>query len=292
MTPSFYITAVYCLTALNLQCIWALPVYQQPNTVTGVMGSELQLPGFLINADTIEKNGVQIDATEDIYELRHTTRGIRVIIKMLTCTDEGTYAIGGVNFHLKVIPGQCNVFYFTAKATKRDAALISPLSQVSRISKFYVSSKKDSWTLLEIWNDTMSTRISPGYCCFMVNNGTTFGGYIDDHYRYYVYEIQGGANDNCSAVQKTERREVSCSKQELDLHILESIKTDGELENISDGRVISVVFFFFYCKYKTHQYYRFILFFFPQTQQRSRNYWMTLRRPGLPEGAVHQRQLT
>lgn len=239
MNRFFYITAV-CFTALNLQCIQALPVYQQHLVVTGVMGSRLQLPGHL-TADTIVKNGVQVNAgTEDVYELRHTAHRTHVIIRMLTCTDEGAYIIGNQTFRLAVIPRHCNVFYFTAKATERDAALISPLSQVSRIFKFYVSLKKDTWNLLEVWNKTMSTRISPDYCCFMVNNGTTFGGNADDHYNYYVYEIQGCESDTCSTV-KNNRKQVPHSNRDLDLVNLETVETVVNLNNISDGMIRSVL---------------------------------------------------
>lgn len=242
MNLSFYITAV-CFTALTLQCIHASPMYLQLHMVTGVMGSKLQLPGHLIVSNGIMKNGIRVNVTDDIYELRHTAHGTHVIIRMLTCTDEGTYIIGDNTFRLTVIPGRCNVFYFTAKATRRDAALIGPLSQVSRISKLQVGSPADRWSMVEVWNDTMSTRKSPGFCCFMVNNGTTFGGYAESQHTYYVYEIHGSASDSCSTVKKTiSNNDVSCSDHDLELFNLGTIKTVVNLEDISDGTLCHSAF--------------------------------------------------
>lgn len=104
-------------------------------------------------------------ASEYIYELTMTPVGYQVSIRFFTCTDEGTYRIRSETFNLSAKADKCGMFYYTAKVDKvKKAAFVSLLDGVIRISMLYIQPENSQmWSLIAVWNDTMSRTLSPAH---------------------------------------------------------------------------------------------------------------------------------
>lgn len=111
--------------------------------------------------------------------------------------------VGRETFNLTVKAAPCGMFYHTAKVDKiKKAMFINPLDGVIRISMLYIQQEnRQMWSLVEVWNNTMSRLLSPAHCCFMIHSGNTFGGYGDKQYQYYMYQKHGQADKSCSDIQ-------------------------------------------------------------------------------------------
>ncbi|XP_042168109.1 uncharacterized protein LOC121842032 [Oncorhynchus tshawytscha] len=217
----------------------------EPFSIVATMGNTVKLPGYLANStEPFYKDNNVVYATEHIYDLMLTPVGSQVSIRFLTCTDEGTYRIGSVTFNLSAKADTCAMFYYTAKVDKvKKAALVKPLNGVIRISMLYIEPENSQlWSLIEVWNDTMTRMISPDHCCFMIDAGTTFGGYGDKQYHYFMYQRQGQAASSCSNVHLAASAGASVTTTRInpmltmtDLKELEDVKTQVKLFNVSDG---------------------------------------------------------
>lgn len=225
----------------------------EPITILATMGNTVKLPGYFESpTEPFYKDNNVVYAREHIYEVTQTPVGSQVIIRFLTCTDEGTYRIGNETFTLSVKADTCAMFYYTAKVDSVNrAAFVKPLNGVITISMFYIEpGNRNMWSLIEVWNDTMSRMLSSHQCCFIINEGTTFGGYGDKQYHYFMYQRHGQADMSCSNVQlaalasatttTTTRRNPMLTMP--DLKELEDVRRPVKLLNISDS-VLNVVSF-------------------------------------------------
>lgn len=149
-----------------------------------------------------------------------------------------------MSFNLSAKAGTCGTLYYTAKVDKvTKAAFVSPLEGVIRISMLYIQPKNSTmWSLIEVWNNTMSRRVSPHHCCFIIHDGNTFGGYGDLFYQYFIYERHGQASASCSNPQliASERPNTTTGKPSRgmvipDIKELEDVITPVKLLNISEG---------------------------------------------------------
>ncbi|XP_062847862.1 uncharacterized protein LOC134310243 [Trichomycterus rosablanca] len=202
-----------------------------PVTIIGTMGSTVRLLGYLNSPDQhFYKDDKIVYATEHIYELSGTPMEYQVYIRFLTCNDEGLYRVGRETFRVLAKAEPCGMFYFTAKVDSvTKAAFVNPLDGVIRISMLYIHPENHNiWSVVEVWNDTMSRTRSPARCCVMTHDGNTFWGYGDREYQYFMYQRQGRAEDTCSDVN------LAAKKTKLVLPELGNINTSVELLDISD----------------------------------------------------------
>lgn len=245
-----YIPIFMCMTALAVECC-ALKRAKgltdgilEPVTIIGTMGKSVRLPGYLESTtQPFYKDNQVLHAIEHIYELTKTPSGYQVNIRFLTCTDEGTYRVGRDTFDLRAKADSCGMFYYTAKVDRiKKAAFISPLDGVITIAMLYIQPENSQmWSLIEVWNDTMSRTISPAHCCFMIHNGTTFGGYGDKQYKYFMYERRGQAHTTCEHVKLTVATTATTTGKPMmympDLKELEDVKTPLKLLNVSKSEL-------------------------------------------------------
>ncbi|KAI4797386.1 hypothetical protein KUCAC02_025115 [Chaenocephalus aceratus] len=211
-------------------------------SVVGTMGSTLELPGRLGGpAEPFRKDNRSVFATEHIYELTRNEAGHRVSVRFLTCTDEGSYAIGNETFDLTVNAEACGVFYYTARIDKlTKVAVVKPLYGVVGISALNTEPGGGrSWRLDRVWNETASRTSSPAKCCFMIEEGNAFGGFGDRYRHYFVYQRSGRFGTSCTQVQLAAERGAGTTSPKLiampDLAVLEDVKTHVQLLNVSEG---------------------------------------------------------
>lgn len=224
----------------------------EPVTIVGIMGNTIRLLGYLETpTQPFYKDHQLMNAGEHIYELTIASAGYQVNIRFLTCTDEGFYRIGKETFYLSTKANTCGMFYYTAKVDKvKKAAFVSPLDGVIRISMLYIHPENDQmWSVIEVWNDTMSRRLSPEHCCFMIHNGNTFGGYGDKQYHYFMYQRHGQVDNSCTNVQHAayaRATTVTTTKQPMvvipDLKELENVETSVTQIDMSDSALYFIRF--------------------------------------------------
>lgn len=182
------------------------------STLVASVGSTFKLPGY-INTSTFSKDGKVVYISDSSYLVTATPFGYQVSIRFVTCTDQGSYTVGHESFTLRVTPGDLGALYYTARVFN-NAAVIGPLSDILKISSFYVHSDRVTWGVVDLWNSTtiesrdVSRRGSGeperlGRCCTVTRDGTTFVGYEDTHHKHFMYQRkENGLCSNLDAIHE------------------------------------------------------------------------------------------
>lgn len=242
---AFSTLSIWLTIVLNVYNCCPLSKDMTPTPViVGTMGGVLRLPGQLQRGAYFYKDGLRVYPHEHIYQLTNGSSGMsRVLIRFLTCTDEGMYTIGEETFMLRVKSDTCGMFYYSVRAymPMQQAALIGPLAGVCRIYMLNVDPTGEIWSLTEVWNNTMGKITNQ--CCFTYDNGERFVGYGGTYNHYYIYHRHGQPDMLCSSVTEpsaiqTPRPSVNVSPpgpELTDLTDLEDVNTSVHMSDVSGG---------------------------------------------------------
>lgn len=153
--------------------------------VVGSMGACFTLPGFLSSREeAFVHNGKSVSPDARLHLIKMTSDGYQITVKYLTCTDEGTYTLGGTTFSVAVKPGQGGLLSFLLRVPKTYEIPIKPLSNDVRI--FSVNASGATWTLNQVWNNTMNKNEILGVL-----------GYGNEQRSFFVYQRRGRLEQAC-----------------------------------------------------------------------------------------------
>lgn len=208
-----YNTAAALALALCFLCRYSLQSAIRPRStadkaVIGDMGRAITLPGILDSpASVFYKDGLRVSPNSSLYSVTPVAAGYKVVIRFLSCSDEGRYVLGGERFVViarPLIPNPDNrVVYrrYTAKTS----------GNVDKIYALPVD-RKNPYVWNVVWNSTMSQSDRPTDCCpasQLTEASAAAAG--ADICRMCIYEYVGPANETCLQTAGGEISDTECT---------------------------------------------------------------------------------
>lgn len=193
-------TAAALVLALCLLCRYSIQSAIKPrsttedNAVIGDMARPITLPGLLDSPTSVfYKDGLRVSPNSPLYSVTPVAAGYKVVIRFLSCSDEGHYVLGGERFVVIARPqilesNNRGVYYrYTSKTGGSvDTIYVLPVD------------RKNPYVWRVVWNFTMDQNDRPTDCCptsQFTKVSETEGA---DSCRMCIYKHIGPANETCS----------------------------------------------------------------------------------------------
>lgn len=179
--------ALCFLCRYSVQSAFA-PRHSTESAVIGNMALPVTLPGVLDSPTALfYKDGLRVSPNSPLYKVTPVSGGYQVVIRFLSCSDEGHYVLGGKRFVVIASPNNRGVYYrYTAK-TDGD------------VDKIYVLpvDRNNPYVWRVVWNSTMDRNDRPTDCCLTASHYMSATHGIDSC-RMCIYKHIGPANAQCS----------------------------------------------------------------------------------------------
>lgn len=168
------------------------PIYNTESAVIGNMSLPVTLPGLLDSPTSpFYKDGARVLPSSPLYKITPVSGGYRVVIRFLSCSDEGHYVLGGNRFVVIARSNGRGVFYRYTPSTDGDVA------------KIYVvpADRNNPYVWRLMWNTSMSRSARPTDCCTTTSHTVTARGV--DGCQMCIYKHAASDNARCSEYPAT-----------------------------------------------------------------------------------------
>lgn len=161
--------------------------------VIGTMARPITLPGLLYSPTSVfRKDGFHVSPTSTLYSVIPVTGGYQVVIRFLSCSDEGHYVLGGRRFYIIAKPNSGVYHRYTSETH-------------DNVDKIYVlpADRNNPYVWRVVWNTTMDLNDRPTDCCPKI--GTVTGC------RMCIYKHIDPANVTCSELTEKDISGTQCT---------------------------------------------------------------------------------
>lgn len=207
-----YNTAAALAFALCFLCRYSIQSAIRPRSTTdsaviGDMARPITLPGVLDSPTSVfYKDGLRVSPNSPLYSVTPVAAGYRVVIRFLSCSDEGHYVLGGERFVVIARPQILNpnnrvvYYHYTSKTS----------GSVDKIYMLLVD-RKNLYVWRVVWNSTMDQNDRPTDCCPTSQFAEVSATDGADICRMCIYKHIGPANETCSQNTGSEISGTKCT---------------------------------------------------------------------------------
>lgn len=170
-----------------------IPSFDADDAVIGTMARPMTLPGVLDSPTSVfHKDGFHVSPSSTLYSVTPVTGGYQVVIRFLSCSDEGHYVLGGRRFYIIAKPHSGVYHRYTSETH-------------GSVDKIYVlpADRNNPYVWRVVWNTTMDLNNRPTDCC--PKTGTAVTGC-----RMCIYKHIGPANATCSETTEKDISGTQC----------------------------------------------------------------------------------